>query len=191
MEYVALKMKSKLNLKLILLNEKTFQEYAKQIRVFKSKINSNLAKYLKKKALQSFCENKSMTYLVIDTVTEEIVAYFSLSAFSFMSTIGIYKLQIPAVLLENFATNSLYIQKINNTRKMGIVVFDEFIIPLVKSIQKELGIYGIALFAADKLDGKLVAHYQNNYGFSIVDVNGFDIQYPSYDDGCVFMFCRI
>lgn len=191
MEYVGLKKKNEFDLGVILLNEKTFQEYAKQIHIFKSKINSNLAKYLKKEALQSFYENKSMTYLVIDLLTKEIVAYFSLSAFSFLSKIGIYKLQIPAVLLENFATNSLYIQTINNTRKMEIVVFDEFIIPLVKSNQKELGIYRIALFAADKLDGKLIAHYQNNYGFSIVDVNGFDIQYPSYDDGCVFMFCRI
>ncbi|MEG0277273.1 MAG: hypothetical protein RR630_09600 [Coprobacillus sp.] len=189
-------MKNEFDLELILLNESTFQEYLKQINSFKSKINSNLAKYLKKNALYSFCNHKSITYLVVDTFTKEVAAYFSISAFSFLSidrnqSQSIYKSLIPVILLENFATNIHYVKSIMSNRKMGIIIFNDFIIPLVKLVQNEVGIFGIGLFAADEAEGRLVSHYQKNYGFNVVDVNDFDVQYPSYDENCIFMFCRI
>lgn len=149
----------------------------------------NLESFLKKYAFEEESSNKNRTYLVKDKNTNEIVCYFSLRNGLFtLPNNSQHFSTIPAIELSNFAVNNSYKEKYSIVRKLGTTAFNEFIIPLVKQIQKLSGVQALYIYALP--NDKLIEHYES-LGFLRFspDEEAFIHSHvkPLYDKGCVFM----
>lgn len=148
----------------------------------------NLEVFLKKYAASEEVHHTNRTYLVKDKSTGEIACYFSLRNGLFTLNMGLENFAtIPAIELSNFAVNELYKQKYPNTRKIGIMVFNEFILPLIHQAQEISGIQALYIYALP--NDKLMEHY-TSLGFTRLDAEEAFIHKhvkPKYDEGCIFM----
>ena len=149
--------------------------------------------YLKEAAEHDENANLARTYLVKDSVTRELVGYFSLRT-------GLITIQVqnnsfdsyPAIELSNFAVNVGYKRKHPEVEGLGKYIFRNFIMPLVKKIAKYVGVYSLYIYALP--EEKLISHY-TTMGFSRLPdaMEKFVQQHvkPKYDEGCIFMFQTI
>ena len=149
-----------------------------------------LESYLKNQATKDEKENYARTYLVKDKVSKELVCFFSLRT-------GLITIQsgddqfdtTPAIELSNFAVNDTYRRNHPEIRKLGVHVFDVFILPIVRCMAKYVGVNSLYIYALP--NDKLIEHYQI-MGFTRLpaDEEKFVQQHvkPKYDEGCIFMY---
>ena len=176
-----------------------------------------LAQYLKKCAWYEDANNINKVYLVKDTKTKQIVAYFALKAGMLASpegsrltdeerdllkTIGIKSIptSLSGIELSNFAVNDKYREDIKAKTgimptKIGKYIFPEFIMPIVEDVSKHIAIQYLYLFAAD--DGKdetLINYYKNIFDFSTVEDSDNEKISPiqsDYENQCKFMYRKL
>ncbi len=149
--------------------------------------------YLKQAAEHDENTGLARTYLVKDTVTRELVGYFSLRT-------GLITIQVkhdsfdsyPAIELSNFAVNVLYKKKHPEVEGLGKYIFRSFVMPLVYKIAKYVGVYSLYIYALP--EEKLISHYKT-MGFTRLPQSQekFVQQHvkPKYDEGCIFMYQTI
>lgn len=144
------------------------------------------------------------TYLVRDNKSSELVGYFSLKA-------GLVSLNereivanddngekttvtafdtLPGVELANFAVNSAYIHKHKELKGVGKVIFNQFILPIVRNTAESVGMKVLYIFSLPYED--LMKSYHDRYGFSTLDTQEEDELHkrlkPYYDQYCKFMY---
>ncbi len=145
-------------------------------------------------AMQEEKSFRARTYIVEDTVTGEILAYFTLKA----GMVGIKQNRlpynhsfdaVPGIEIANLAVNETYKKAHNNLKGIGYMVFRNYVIPKVKEAQAIVGVKMLYCYALPH--GELLSHYKK-YGFT--QLASFQQRYiekrfrPSYDKGCVFMY---
>ena len=96
---------------------------------------------------------------------------------------------LPGVELADFAVNQNYIRNHPNLKGVGLVIYNNFILPLIKEAAEIVGIKILYIFALPYED--LIARYAQ-YGFSRLDKQ-YEAELhtrlkPDYDDTCVFMY---
>ncbi len=146
--------------------------------------------YLKEAAEYDEKRNVARTYLVKDTVSRELVGYFSLRT-------GLITIQVkdesfdsyPAIELSNFAVNVKYKKNHPEVEGLGKYIFRSFVVPIVKKISKYVGVNSLYIYALP--NDKLIEYYQK-LGFTRLPEKHekFVQQHvkPKYDEGCIFMF---
>ena len=145
------------------------------------------------------------TYIVRDNKSSEMVGYFSLKA----GLISLNERQIettddktgekkkvtvfdtlPGVELANFAVNSSYVQKHKEMKGLGVVIFNQFILPIVRQTSENVGVKILYIFALPYDD--LIKSYHDRYGFSRLSDQYEDELHkrlkPFYDQYCKFMY---
>lgn len=157
---------------------------------------TGLENYLKNCAGSDEYEKNARTYLVKDEVSGEIVGYFSLR--NGLIPIRIQDCEnecfdtLPAIELSNFAVNQKYKNTHPASSKFGLLIFGEFILPLVKEIGRFSGVNTLYIYALP--NDRLISHYETmgferlpKYEETFVH---FHIK-PKYDKDCIFMSQRI
>ena len=129
-------------------------------------------------------------YLIKDSVTVELAAYFSLR--SGLITVQAYHETfdtIPAVEFSNFAVNKNYWNNHPATSMFGAFILKKFILPLAQMMSRCIGISSLYIYALP--DEKLIEHY-TKLGFTRLSKKQEKFVQnhvkPKYDEGCVFMF---
>ena len=154
---------------------------------------AGLEVYLKYDAINDERENMGRTYFVKDNSTGEAVCYFSLKT-------GLITMQsddfnseifdtVPAIELSNFAINTKYREKHVIAEKIGFLMFNDFIMPLVKEVAKYVGVNSLYIYALPK--DRLIGHYKT-MGFRRLSPEDEKFVQkhvkPEYDEGCIFMY---
>lgn len=149
-----------------------------------------LENYLKNQASSDEENLYARTYLIKDSVTGELAAYFSLR--SGLITVQAYHETfdtIPAVELSNFAVNKNYRNNHPETSMFGAFILKKFILPLAQMMSRYIGTSSLYIYALP--DEKLIEHY-TNLGFTRLSKKQEKFVQnhvkPKYDEGCVFMF---
>jgi len=145
------------------------------------------------------------TYIVRDRISSDMVGYFSLKAGLislneryvelFDSETGTKKKEkvfdtLPGIELANFAVNSEYVDAHRDLKGLGTVIFNQFILPIVRKISENVGVKLLYIFALPYDD--LINTYHDRYGFSRLDDPYEDELHkrlkPFYDLLCKFMY---
>lgn len=149
-----------------------------------------LENYLKNQASSDEENLYARTYLIKDSVTGELAAYFSLR--SGLITVQAYHESfdtIPAVELSNFAVNKNYRNNHPETSMFGAFILKKFILPLAQMMSRYIGTSSLYIYALP--DEKLIEHY-TKLGFTRLSKKQEKFVQnhvkPKYDEGCVFMF---
>ena len=149
-----------------------------------------LESYLKHASIGDEKANLARTYLVIDKASGELACYFSLRN-------GLITVQIedddfdslPAIELSNFAINDTYRQKHTELQKLGVHIFDVFILPISRCMSQYVGANSLYIYALP--NDRLIEHY-GTMGFSLLpEAQEKFVQAhvkPKYDAGCRFMY---
>lgn len=154
-----------------------------------------LQNYINNYAVQDELQHINRTYLIKDIDSNEIAGFFSLKT-GMISTKGTLdndgKIEfetIPGIEISNFAINDQYKDTHLKTKGLGVVIFFEFILPICKSIAKQVGASILYIFALPY--ERLMEHYHMEMNFDRLDKELEDNIHknyrPSYDQGCVFM----
>ncbi len=162
------------------------------IEDFKSRDDAKgLELYLKEYAYEDETEHYMRTYIVKGTKTKEIVAYFSLKAglISIGSTEKVFIDTYPGVEIANFSMNKKYIEKHPYAKGIGIKIFREFMIPIIKEVAKSIGVKIIYIFSIPK--DKVISNYYKYDFRRLEDKFEKDLHKrikPGYDKDCIFMY---
>ncbi len=153
---------------------------------------AGLENYLKYSAFDDEKRNYGRTYLVKDKSTGEIVCYFSLRT-------GLITMQvsdaperfetIPAIELSNFAVDTRYRERHTIAKKIGFLMFNYFIMPLVREIAKYVGVNSLYIYALP--NERLIGHYKTMGFCRLSPEDERFVQKhvkPEYDEGCIFMY---
>ena len=153
------------------------------------------------------------TYIVRDNRSSELVGYFSLKAglISYNEhevavideatgeevideETGERKMRrvfdtLPGVELADFAVNQTYISNHPDLKGVGLVIYNKFILPVIRQAAETIGIKILYIFALPYED--LIARYEK-YGFSRLE-ESLEIELhnrlkPKYDESCTFMY---
>ena len=166
---------------------------------------SGLLEYIQRHAFPEEDAGIMRTYIVRDNKSSEMVGYFSLKA----GLISLNERQIettddetgekkkvtvfdtlPGVELANFAVNSTYIQRHKEMKGLGVVIFNQFILPIVRQTSENVGVKILYIFALPYDD--LIKSYHDRYGFSrLADQYEDELHKrlkPFYDQYCKFMY---
>lgn len=163
------------------------------------KSGKGLEIFLKASAPFEERRNENRTYIVRDNKTDEIVGYFSLKA-GLISADETVELTVngnkttfetfPGIELSAFAVNDRYTEKYQESKGYGSIIFGDFIIPLIKKIQKVIGIKVLYIFALP--EKRLIETYEKKYNFKRLDRRHEEKLHkrlkPRFDQGCVFMY---
>ena len=138
-------------------------------------------------------ENNYMhTYFIRDISTNELVCYFSLKAglISFNEISNNEKVSfdtLPGIELANFAVNDVYIHNHPNAKGIGLLIFLDFIIPIVRRASIEVGVRIIYIFVLPFKS--LINRYRGFKRLSKSNENQLHGRInPSYDENCIFMY---
>ena len=174
---------------------------------------AGLLNYIQNYAYPDEEEGTMRTYIVRDNRSSELVGYFSLKAglISYNErdiivvdeitgeeivdeTTGEKKMRrvfdtYPGVELADFAVNQTYIDNHPDLKGVGLVIYNNFILPVVMEAAESIGIKILYIFALPY--DELISRYEK-YGFSRLDAQ-YEAELhsrlkPKYDDSCVFMF---
>ncbi len=161
------------------------------------KEGQNLVKYLQYYSETDEENNCMRTYIVRSSVSNEIVAYFSLKA----SMVSINEIKgdnrdhfdtKPAVELANFAVNSSYIDNHPKLKGCGYIVFTNYIMPIVNQVSSLIGVKYLCIFALP-IDSLMTRYV--DYGFKRLSKQSEEDLHkrlkPDYDEGCIFMYQEI
>lgn len=174
---------------------------------------AGLLNYIQNYAYPDEEEGTMRTYIVRDNRSSELVGYFSLKAglISYNErdiivvdeitgkeivdeTTGEKKMRrvfdtYPGVELADFAVNQTYIDNHPDLKGVGLVIYNNFILPVVMEAAESIGIKILYIFALPY--DELISRYEK-YGFSRLAAQ-YEAELhsrlkPKYDDSCVFMF---
>lgn len=171
-------------------------EELKDFDVF-HKEGENLALYLKRFAEIEENNNLMRTYIVRDNIDDSVVGYFSLkagmvSAENISDGKEVTLRTRPGIELANFAINSTYLKKHKNLKGCGIMIFSEFVMEIVRSTSKLIGVTDIYIFSLPV--NSLIERYKE-YGFVRLNEEDEEALHarlkPIYDEGCIFMYQKI
>ena len=164
-----------------------------------NKSGKGLEIFLKESASTEEESNCNRTYVVRDNNTEEIAAYFSLKAglFSIEADMSENSDDIvsgfdtaPGIELAEFGVNSDYLSVHPGKKGIGLIIFNDFIIPIVKKVQEMIGVKVLYVFALP--EEKLINRYIDKYKFCRLDKVDEDNLHnrlkPRFDNGCIFMY---
>ena len=174
---------------------------------------TGLKNYIQNNAFSDEASRQMRTYLVRDNRTSELVGYFSLKAglvsynerdVPVLDEItgeevideqtGEKKMRrvfdtLPGIELANFAVNQTYINTYPDLKGTGLVIFNNFILPIVMQISDLVGAKIIYIFALPIVE--LISRYEQ-YGFlrlrQPIEAQLHSRLKPWYDDSCIFMF---
>lgn len=161
---------------------------------FASKKGYGLERYIKVHALNDEETKMARTYLVLDSATKQIAAYFTLRTGLITVSRGLFKGfdAYTGIELANFAVNDSYREVNKVIPRFGAYIFNQFILPLTMEITKYVGAAYLYIFALP--DNKLMAHYET-MGFSHTSEKMRRFIYshvkPAYDEGCTFMWQKL
>lgn len=154
---------------------------------------TGLERYIKAQAIRDEQSNESRTYLVKDALTGDLACYFSLR--TCLVPVAITKslfATIPAIELSNFAVNENYRRSQKAAKKIGVFVFLNFIIPIVRHVSSFVGAKWLCIYALPI--SKLLEYYEK-LGFARLDEKREAFVYshvkPKYDKDCIFMYQSI
>ncbi|WP_049962995.1 hypothetical protein [Ruminococcus sp. HUN007] len=166
---------------------------------------SGLLEYLQNYALTEEENGIMRTYIVRDKISSEVAGYFSLKAGLISlnerfekimdSETGEVKLKkvfdtLPGIELANFAVNSEYVRNHKDLKGLGTVIFNNFILPVVRKTSDNVGVKLLYIFALPYED--LINTYHERYGFSRLSDPYEDELHkrlkPYYDLSCKFMY---
>jgi len=174
---------------------------------------SGLLQYIRYFAFPEEDEGVMRTYIVRDKRSFEMVGYFSLKAglISYNErdipvidevtgevvideATGERKMRrvfdtLPGVELADFAVNQKYIDNHPDLKGVGLVIYNSFILPVIKEAAETIGIKILYLFALPYDD---LIHRYETYGFSRLEEE-LEVELhkrlkPHYGDSCKFMF---
>ena len=178
-----------------------------------SPAGENLKLYLQTYALSDEKLGYMKTYLVRETRSTELVGYFSLKSglvsYNERDIPDIDKITgkeiidektgekkmrrvfdiLPGTEIANFAVNYSYIKNHPDVKGLGLVIFNNFILPIVEQASKLIGSAFLYIFALPY--DELISRYEQ-YGFFRLEAP-LETQLhkrlkPFYDDQCIFMF---
>lgn len=151
--------------------------------------------YLQQHAAHDEMKHSMVTYLVRDTESDELVAFFSVRAGSvkldFLEDYsgGTY----PGMELAYFGINERYLESHPDAKGCGVTIFARFIKPLALKMRELIGIRGIYGYAVDGTT--LMDRYVNVYGFNRLSPDNEKQLHATYrpdeDDGCIFIYMDI
>lgn len=155
---------------------------------------AGLLNYIKNFAFDDEAHKRMRTYLVRANNSSELTGYFSLKAglISFNegdeSEIANFD-TLPGIELANFAVNKEYLDKNPNAKGLGLLIFNDFILPIVRDVSDRVGAEVLYIFALP-FEG-LIKRY-GKYGFMRLPVEREDELHrrlkPRYDSECIFMY---
>ena len=173
-----------------------------QIMAFvpKYESGSGVVDHLKRSAFAFEDEEIQRTYLIKDSSTGELAAYFSIKAGSFYA--GESKLAtsptgyniLPGIEVANLAVNKIYTDKHPEAaHKLGAFVFRNYVMDKVITAADIIGARVVFIYALPKDD--LRAYYSAELGFSRLPKEIEDALHktmkPDYDENCTFMYIDI
>lgn len=173
----------------------------------------NLKNYIQNVAFSDEASRQMRTYLVRDNFSSELVGYFSLKSglisYNERDVLVIDEITgeeiidkitgknkmrrtfdtMPGIELANFAVNQSYISMHPDLKGTGLVIFNNFILPIVKQASDLVGTALIYIFALPYEE--LISRYEQ-YGFLRLETS-LETQLhsrlkPYYDEHCIFMF---
>lgn len=166
---------------------------------------AGLLNYIQFQAFQEEDSGIMRTYIVRDNKSSELVGYFSLKAG--LISLNERKIEraddetgeknivtvfdtLPGVELANFAVNSTYVHNHEELKGLGVVIFNQFILPIVRQTSEKVGVKILYIFALPYED--LIKSYHDRYGFSRLGRPNEDELHkrlkPFYDNYCKFMY---
>lgn len=158
---------------------------------------AGLVTYLQRLAFPDELAGTMRTYLVRDTGTDELAAYFSLKAGlatrnEAQEGLHVEFDTVPGVELANFAVNGAYLEKHEKARGCGEVIFQLLVREVVR---RAADIVGIALLYIFSLPNERVIANYERYGFHRLPAEDEERIHsrlkPRYDQKCVFMFAML
>ena len=154
---------------------------------------TGLERYIKEQAIGDEISNESRTYLIKDALTGDLACYFSLrtGVVPVAITKSLFS-TIPSIELANFAVNENYRCSQKAVKKIGVFVFLNFIIPIVRQVAAFVGAKWLCVYALPI--PKLLEYYEK-LGFARLDEEREAFVYshvkPKYDKDCIFMYQAI
>ena len=174
---------------------------------------AGLLDYIQNFAFSDEDEGTMRTYVVRDRRSTELVGYFSLKAglYSYNEhdveviddgtglplideKTGEVKVRrvfdtLPGIELADFAVNQTYVKNHPNLKGVGLVMYNNFILPIVHEAADLIGIKILYLFALPYRE--LIDRY-TTYGFSRLEEE-YEMALhkrlkPDYDESCIFMY---
>lgn len=137
------------------------------------------------------------SYLIRDVYSSELVGYFSVKA-GLISVNEVHTVEgetfdtIPGVEIANFAVNEVYQENHPDLKGLGLIIFNDFIIPIIQKAAESIGVKIIYIFALPF--ERLIRRY-HDYGFLRLDSASEDELHkrlkPNYDEDCIFMFQQL
>ena len=140
------------------------------------------------------------TYLVRDTITDELAGYFSLK--SGMVSLNEREIvqedgtmsttfdTVPGIEVANFAVNNTYLKSHENVTGLGIMIFRSFIRVIAQNSAETIGSMVLYIFALPF--DSLIERYRTVYSFLRLDTNEENDLHkrlkPYYDQSCIFMY---
>ena len=96
---------------------------------------------------------------------------------------------LPGVELADFAVNQTYINNHPDLKGVGLVIYNRFILPIIRQASESIGIKILYIFALPY--DELIARYEK-YGFSRLEKE-LEAELhkrlkPEYDESCTFMY---
>ena len=104
-----------------------------------------LVRYLRYMAFPEEEAGTMRTYIVRDNFSSELVGYFSVKA----GLISVNEVHteveesfdtIPGVEVANFAVNDTYLQNHPELKGTGLIIFNDFIVPVIQEASKSIGV---------------------------------------------------
>ena len=162
-----------------------------------------LMDFLQQDAFHNETVGLCRTYLVRDIDSEELAGYFSLRAGLISSNEKIMDDGdeqvsefdvIPGIELSALAINERYIEAHPRRKGCGLIIFNDFVLPLVNEAAKIIGVQVLYGFSVDE-KGKLMKKYIQEYGFERLDSKSEKMLHerlrPRNENDCVFIFKRL
>ena len=160
-----------------------------------------LEDYIKNYALEDEQAGVMRTYIVRDHDSDELVGYFSIKAGMVSlnerkeidvstGTERIYFDTMPGIEIADFAVNDVYRRNHDGIDGLGLLIFYDFILKIVRKIANDLGVKFLYIYALPYKS--LITRYSEYYHFSRLPDKLEDELHkrlkPHYDDKCIFMY---
>ncbi|WP_155839567.1 hypothetical protein [Butyrivibrio proteoclasticus] len=185
----------------LVLTRKTMQDID-DFRVTNSE-GKGLLEYLQNNAYHDEKLGAQRIYLVRDMITDELVAFFGLKTGMVSQNERAVKIDneerivfdmISGIELAELAVNDIYIRHNPASKGCGLIIFNDFILPICEQAKQLVGCEILYGFSVDE-KGKLLDRYLNEYNFARLDPESEakvqDRLRPYFDKGCVFIYQKI
>lgn len=162
-----------------------------------------LLEYLQGQAFKDEYQGAQRIYLVRDIVDDSLVAYFGLKT-GLISTNERNMFYdgaerqvfdtVSGIELAELAVNEAYIEKHPYYKGCGLIIFNDFILPICEKIKSFVGCEILYGYSVDT-KGDLLERYLSEYKFIRLDPESEKrVQErfrPFFDKGCVFIYQKI